>query len=502
VAGSAALFALAFPPVPLVVPAFLCLVPMAAAVARQADEGGTWRASARIGFWTGFLGYGATLYWIAIALAIYTKLAILGYFASLMVLAPVVAAGAAALFAARRATRWPLALLLPVSWVAVEMVIMHMSDLAFPWLPLGLAVAGRPVLAQAAELSGVHGLSLWIAVTNGLLADAWLARGRWGGVAARVVGAGALAAAFWGYGAWRMERIVTRPVARIAIVQPNVPQEDKWQAENQGRILGMLLGGTREALASADARLVVWPEVSLPGFLPEHPEWENALAAVTRESHTPILFGVLDVQFPSPGQFEYFNAAMVVDSAGSIRSQPAYHKSELVPIVERVPFVDPRWFRKFRYFGAFGRGGRQPPFTFSFGRAGVLICYESIFPSLSRQYRRDGATVILNITNDAWFGRSLAPYQHEAHLALRAIENRVGIVRAANTGISGYVDPLGRQHGLTGLFVPAVRTFTAETTDIRTLYVILGDWVGWLCVAGTAALLVIARRRRPARRVA
>jgi len=493
--ASAALFALAFPPVPLVVPAFLCLIPMAVAIVRMADGEGRWSDAARLGLWTGLLGYGATLYWIALALLIYTKLAILGYFGALLVLAPVVAAGGAALFAARRATRWPLAILLPVVWVAVEMALMHLSDLAFPWLPLGLAVARVPVMAQAAELSGVHGLSFWIAATNGLLADAWLARARWRAVAARAAAVAALAGAVWGFGAWRMAVLTPSPVARIAIVQPNVPQEDKWQAANQGRILGMLLDLTRVALAPGDAQLVLWPEAALPGFLPEHPEWEAAVTTMSAQSRTPILFGVLDVNFPEPGRFEYFNAAMLADPMGSIRSQPPYHKSYLVPIVERVPFLNPRWFAKLRYFGGFGRGGDQPPFTFPFGKVGVLICYESIYPAVSREYRREGATLLVNITNDAWFGRSLAPWQHDAHIALRAIENRVGIVRAANTGISSYVDPLGREHGATELMTSATRTYLAETIDIRTLYVILGDWIGLLSVAATLVLLGAAYRR-------
>jgi apolipoprotein N-acyltransferase len=122
----------------------------------------------------------------------------------------------------------------------------------------------------------------------------------------------------------------------------------------------------------------------------------------------------------------------------------------------------------------------------------VLICYESIFPAQSRALRRNGADLILNITNDAWFGRSLAPWQHEAHMTLRAIETRAGVVRAANTGISSYIDPLGRVHGATGLFVPAAKTYRAQTTDIRTPFVRVGDWVGWLCIVA-AALLVLFR---------
>ncbi|HEY7861256.1 MAG TPA: hypothetical protein VIB98_07400, partial [Gemmatimonadaceae bacterium] len=120
IAGSTLLFAIAFPPFPLLVPAFFCLVPFAVALARRADQAGTVREAARIGFWFGMLGYACNLYWIAIALSIFTKLAIVGYIAALFVLAPVVAVAAMALFALRRATKLPLALLLPIVWVASE----------------------------------------------------------------------------------------------------------------------------------------------------------------------------------------------------------------------------------------------------------------------------------------------------------------------------------------------------------------------------------------------
>ncbi|MGH7622742.1 MAG: hypothetical protein ACREMU_10420, partial [Gemmatimonadaceae bacterium] len=202
--GSTLLFAVSFPPFPLLLPSFLCLVPFAVALAQRADQAGSWREAARIGFWFGMLGYACNLYWIAIALSIYTKLAIVGYIAALFVLAPVVAVAGIALFLLRRATKLPLAILLPVVWVAGEVVLNYMSDLSFPWLPLGLALSRTPVLAQAADLSGVRGLSFAIAAVNGLIADAWMLRGRRAAIAARLVGAVAIVCALAAYGTWRM----------------------------------------------------------------------------------------------------------------------------------------------------------------------------------------------------------------------------------------------------------------------------------------------------------
>jgi len=313
-----------------------------------------------------------------------------------------------------------------------------------------------------------------------------------------------LAAAVVAYGRWRLTTIEMQVVAPIAIVQPNIPQQEKWQDDNRGRIVSMLADLTRKGIQNGQPQLVVWPEVALPGYLVQNPEWADTLRALSGPSRVPILFGILDVEFlptrtPAGAQdYEVFNAAMTTDSMGAIAHQQPYRKEFLVPVVERVPFLDPDWFKGLKYFGGFGRGEDQPPFRYAFGDAGILICYESIFPQLSREYRRGGAEILVNITNDAWFGRSIAPYQHEAHLAFRAIENRIGIVRSANTGISAYVDPLGRFHDETGLETSASRTYQAQTTSVTTLYVRMGDWVGLGSLLATLGLVGTAwiRRRR------
>ena len=515
--GSAALFALAFPPVPLLVPVFLCLVPMAIGIARQADGTGTLRAAARIGFWFAIAGYGSALYWIAGALSLFTKLAILGFVGAIVWLGIMVSIVSMALYASRRATKLPLAVLVPVVWTAGELVLAHFPDLSFPWLPLGLATVQAPVLAQLAEVSGVRGVSFWIAAVNGLLADLWLlyrarstaggsAGGFWtsGPAAARLAAIAAIFGLVALYGSWRLRTIELRTVAPVAVIQPNIPQDEKWQEEQRDRIVGIIAGITRGVLPRSDAELVVWPEVALPGYLLDHPEWRDTLHALAAIDSTPILFGVLDVEFRTREDYDYYNAAMLTDRLGTVGAQPPYRKGHLVPIVERVPFVNPNWFSGMKYFGAFGIGTETRPFQLASGRAGVLICYESIYPQRSRGFRRNGADILINITNDAWFGRSLAPWQHHAHLVLRAIETRVGIVRSANTGISGYIDPLGIDRGRTELFVEAAPTYVAQTTDVMTPYVRFGDWLGVLSLLATAGATLgyALQHRRRARLVA
>jgi apolipoprotein N-acyltransferase len=489
------LFALAFPPFRLIIPVFVCLVPLAVGIGRLADN--QVGSAARIGFWFAILGFGANLYWIGVALMLFTQLAWAGYVATVFCLGVIYAVACALLYTARRRTRWPMAILLPPIWVASEMLLVHLGDIAFPWLPLGLGVATQPHLAQLADLSGVHGLSLWIAVINGLLADAVLTAG--GQRVRRIALAAVAVVVLWAYGSWRLATTHLRPLAPVAAVQPNVPEDEKLQASLRTKFMTILTSATRDSLAHAAERpaLIVWPEVALPDYLQQRPDWGDSLRALAAITHAPLVFGILDVTFRSSRDYDIYNAAMVADSTGVVGAQPAYHKRYLVPIVERVPFVDPKWFDGMKYFGAFGRGGTPIPFKFSFGSAGVIVCYESIFADLARTYRREGADLLLNITNDAWFGETSAPYQHSAHLRLRAIENRVGVVRAANTGISEYVDPLGRVHGPTRLGVQAVRVYDTETTDVHTLYDAWGDWVGLLSVAAVLLLALASWPRSP-----
>ena len=298
--------------------------------------------------------------------------------------------------------------------------------------------------------------------------------------------------------------------------------------------MDVLAEATRAELRASDPRLIVWPEAALPGYLGGKREWRDSLRALGSAEKTPILFGIIDYVFTGPDTYSYFNAAMLTDTLGrlgpttlrafasdaalrghtgtamDLQAQadaygtgveyPPYHKRFLVPVVERVPFLNPAWFSGIEYFGGFGRGELVSPYALPFGKVGVLICYESIFPVHSRHFRRGGADLLINITNDAWFGRSTAPWQHHAHLVLRAIENRVGVIRAANTGISGYIDPLGRVRAETGLDVLVHATYMAETTGVRTLYVRFGDWLGVLSLLATAAAVIayIVRRHRAA----
>ena len=498
VAGSATLFALAFPPFPGILSALCCLVPLGVIIARGAGRIDGLRDAARVGFWFGVVGYALGVYWIAPAFAHFTRLAVVGYLAVVVALGMLTAAGAASIGALRRATGWPMALVLPLGWVALEVVLANLPQVAFPWLPLGLATASVPALAQFADVSGVHGSSFALAAVNGLFVDAWLVRGSWRPVLARVAVALAVVAGLAAHGAWRIATIDTRALAPVAVVQPNIAPAEKWIESEQDAIVATLAALTRAVPRTAGVSLVVWPEAALPDVFQSRPDWRDTLQALAREVGAPILFGMPERQGRGGGTVAYYNAAMLTSGDGAIE-QPAHRKRDLVPVIERVPFAGLPWSDDASYFGGYS-AGRTSVFEHPLGRIGTLICYESIFPGRARESRRAGADLLVSLTNDAWFGRTTAPWQHASHLALRAIENRIGIVRSANSGFSGYVDPLGRVHGRTTLFTRSVTIHEPGTTDVSTLYVRAGDWIGTLsALIVLAAVAVLAVRARQVR---
>lgn len=491
-AATAALLFAAYAPLAAVLPSFVAFVPLIIALEDPAPRTG-W-ADFRLGLWFGIASWGLVLHWMPVALWHFTPLSAVGYVAAIIVvLAPQWGMVTWAAARVRRRTGLPLWVVFPLLWTAVEWIGGHYGDVRFPWLGLGTSLVRVPVLVQWADVAGARGVTLWLAWAN-VMAYLVLRRRDWR-PAALVV---ATVAAALGYGTWRERTLVMRPVTTVAVIQPNVGFEEKRTSRDDDHLVEQLLAMTRGATADSAVRLVAWPEVAVPNYFVNHPEWAAAIGALARERRTPVLAGGLDAAPRADGTYDNWNAAFLFDTAGSRDGQPSYRKRYLVPIVERVPFVNPDWFGALRWFGGFEEGDRFPVYAIAEGRFGVLICYESAFTELARRYRRGGADFLVNITNDAWFGRTAAPYQHASMLVMRAIETRIGVARAANTGISQFVDPLGRAHGSTSLFHEQIVTRAVLTTDVTTLYVRFGDWVAALALAGAVSLLIAAQiRHRP-----
>jgi apolipoprotein N-acyltransferase len=496
VAAGSLLLAIAYPPFHLFVPSFVCLVPAVWLILAGETDSRPLRRLLVQGWWFGLVSNALVLYWMVVALWHFTPLSALGYAATVAVLA----LWSAGLFALtgwiRRRTGLGLLVVFPVLWTAVEWGIGHQSDVRFPWLGLGTSLTHYPMAVQVADLVGARGVTYLLACANTALALAWMARGDRSRVLRLVGGvlAGLLVAL--GYGAVRMRTLVLRPLGRVAVIQPNVAFNEKWRA-NADSLVEELLGLSQQVILDTHPRLAVWPEAAVPGFFMQHPDWEVRIRAQAAVLGVPLVVGGLDARQVGPRAWDFYNAAFVYDSAGRPSPEPPYHKNYLVPIVERVPFLNPRWFGNLRWFGGAGVGEPGPVYTLPIGRFGILICYESIFENLSRRYRRLGADFLINITNDAWYGKTSASYQHPAHLVMRAIETRAGIARAGNDGISEFVDPLGREHQRTLKEVQTYETGEVYTTDAKTLYLTLGDWVGWLSLVAALALVGAAWRRKP-----
>ncbi len=495
IAAGGVLLAVAYPPFHLLLPSFACVIPVVWLITQSADDARPLRRRLVQGFWYGLVSQGLVLYWLVIALWHFTPLSLLAYVATILVYGLYHAGLFAIVGWVGTRTRLSLLVVLPICWTALEWWLGHAGDVAFPWLGLGTSLTGFPMLVQIADVVGARGVTFLLVLANVALA---LALPRWREPRAIrtfvAVGAGVVVAL--GYGALRARAIPIRPVGTVALVQPNIGFQEKWEAEFRDSIFERLISMSAEAMRETSPQLVVWPEAAIPGYLANRPAWDRAISLQARAAGIPILAGGLDVEWygSGPQDYDYWNAAFFIDADGQ-RNDTTYHKRYLVPITERVPFVNPRWF-DLDFFGGFAIGRQAPLFESDMGRFGIIICYESAFEDRTRQYRMRGADWIVNITNDAWFGRTSAPRQHFAHLVMRAIENRVGIARAGNNGISGFVDPLGRAYGLTRLDERLITADVLVTSDTRTLYTRLGDWVGLFSIVGTVLLVGTAWRRR------
>jgi apolipoprotein N-acyltransferase len=498
VLAGAALAVLAYPPFHLLVPSFVCLVPAVWLLHAGAADPRPIRRHVVQGFWFGLLTQGAVLYWMVVALWHFTPLSLLGYTATILILALYTGVLFGATGEVLRRSGLPLVAVFPVLWTALEWWVGHQGDIAFPWLGLGTSLTGYPTLVQIADIVGARGVTFLLAAANVTIGVTWLRR-REPGAAWRLLAVSLGVLAALAYGTWRERTIAVRTVGTVGLIQPNVGFDEKWETGATREIFADLLRLSEDVLAAGDPDIIFWPEAAVPTWFPSRdPSYERRIGALARESGVPLFVGGVHVERTGPGRedYDYWNAGFAYDTTGSRDRYPVYHKRYLVPITERVPFVNPRWF-KLRFFGAFAVGERGEVYDLGPGRFGVIICYESAFEDLPRRYRALGADYVANITNDAWFGETAAPRQHLAHLVMRAIENRVGIARAANTGISGFVDPLGRIYDRTRLGERRFVIGEVRTTDVRTLYTRMGDWVGLLSLVGTGALLLgtVLRRR-------
>jgi apolipoprotein N-acyltransferase len=408
-----------------------------------------------------------------------------------------------------RRTKLPLVVAAPLVMVAIEIGMPQI----FPYY-LAISQAFVPIIIQIADLTGPLGVTALMLALNGALVDAWRLRDRGLRVAGRGAAmVGVLIAVDLVYGAVRMHQVDTRraaaPKVKTGVVQANVGIIEKWDPREFAKLLATHQYESWQ-LSRAGAELVVWPESSYPYALRRPPDpfardfGIEDPRRVRRNFETSLLFGAVT----RSAQDKYpYNTAIMMNAAGERTG--SYDKVFLMLFGEYIPFYDSiPWFTKlFPEASNFSRGSEPATFPLQAGgheyRLGPLICYEDIIPGFARRVAKLQPNAFINITNDAWFGRTAEPYQHLALAVFRSVEHRIEMIRAVNTGISAHIDAAGRVLAETESVDPAElppptpKTLLVDLAMLPAggLYRHVGDLFGFACLGGLAVALFRSRRR-------
>lgn len=466
-------------------------------------------ARSRGGFFYGWL-HGVVFYplsvpWIDTVMHQYgsidplTSAGILALLSAVFALFPAVFGWGVALISnrIRPGKNWLFACLLaPFLWVSLEYARTYLILGGFPWNLAGYAAGGSLGLLQLAAITGIYGLSFVIVAWSSLVVYAILS-GR------QIVWKAALAATgvliLWA-GAGKYFVPVAEPHHVAHLVQTDFPQSESYPGNWMQLHAGELEQLERISVGAAQdspqrPSLIVWPEVPAP-FSMQDPAFAQLAHKIARDSASDFLVGIVDWKRDAKGTWDASNTAILLNPVG-LRTF-TYDKIHLVPFGEFVPYR--RWLtfagRLTADISDFTPGksyavGKVPEGTF-----GVFICYEAIFPDQVRQYTKDGAQLLINISNDGWFGRSAAPAQHLVMARVRAVENRRWLLRDTNNGFTASIDPYGR---IVAELPVDVRTELNAPYDFRTgitPYVRFGDWFAWLCILASLAILTVAILQR------
>jgi len=458
-----------------------------------------------LGLTTGIVFFTGTLYWITRTISVYGGLqvwvavvvnaALIAYLSLFPAIFAVVmrrlvfSLGARALMAA------------PLVWVTTELGSTHLFT-GFPWVLLGYSQVTMLPIAQLACIFGVYGVSALVASVSA--AASLIVSSRVGQVGPTEAGhyvreVAAVATAVLLVAVWGSLRAAKAELTRagepiqVGLIQGNVDQGEKWNADRASAILQRYLGMTRQAVGEG-AELVLWPESSTPFFFEEDRDGAERVRTLARQARVPILLGSDQLERGRPEK--YYNSAFLVRADGTTAG--VYRKMHLVPLGEYVPL------KRLFYFAAplveaagdFSPGVEAVLLPVDGHLISTAICYEVVYPDLVRRFVTGGSELLTTITNDAWFGRTSAPYQHFAQASMRAIENGRYLVRSANTGISGIVDPYGRILAQSDIFQPAAIVGRARFLTGLTFYASHGDIFAYASVVATVMALLVSRRQK------
>lgn len=402
---------------------------------------------------------------------------------------------------ARRASlgnRRPL-FLAPFFWVAIELYRDRVTG--FPWLPLGGAQVDNIPFSRIAEVTGVYGLTFAVLLVNCAFVAGLLLRGR--RRTNLLISAGAAAIALQMGSFAKPEQFP--PSRQAVLVQENVPVLDmvqwtpQYYDQNIGSLAQLSVEARRSQKVQREPGLIVWPESPAP-FITTDPRLQYWLDEIARDTNSYMIVGSTGV-VPGPGSTDeptLFNSALVIDPQG--RAVGRYDKIHLVPYGEFVPFKNILFFAKklTREVGNFEPGTERKVFDLDGSRASVVICYESIFPNEVRQFTLNGAQVLVNISNDGWYGETGAAFQHLQMARLRAIENHRWLLIDSNSGVTAAIDPFGRIAARVDRNIRTALQAPYGTQTEVTLYVRYGDFFAWMCVViSLLAVLLRWRIRAP-----
>lgn len=396
-----------------------------------------------------------------------------------------------------KSTPLPALLLAPVLWVVLEFVRSY-AFTGFPWSIVGYTQYRFLHLIQFADITGVYGVSFLVVAINGAVAEYFIAKKRLRnmplfnftytitGLVLLVAAIGAISA----YGYFRLHQRRPGEPVRISVVQGNIRQDQKWNPAYERYVMDTYEKLTASAMGRKPA-MVVWPESAVPFYFGADKPLTEELEAFQKNLGAYLLFGAVTVK----GQGLLANSAILLEPSGTVAYQ--YDKIHLVPFGEYVPLKRVLFFldKLVTGIGDYVPGKDYVKAETSFGKFATPVCYEIIFPGLVRKFYKDGGDLIVTITNDAWFGDTAGPYQHFSMAVLRAVENRKPVVRAANSGISGFIDSDGRVLSSSPLFVRVVLTKDIVTDRTRSFYSRYGDLFAYLCIIVTVLLCVNLKRR-------
>jgi apolipoprotein N-acyltransferase len=518
--ASGLLLPLCFPRFDLGLLAWIVLIPLHLALDQCSRQRAFW-----IGWMSGLIGFTGIMAWVVTAMTTYGKVPEPISYAILLLLTTYLGLyvglySLAVVWLRELIPRYGI-FFAPCFWVALELFRTHLLS-GLPWCLLGYSQYRELDLIQVADHTGVYGISFLIVLVNVAFAELFLwimpfFRGfhpvklPW----ELLTTAAVCMLLSWFYSSAALsDRDLknTKTSITVGVVQPNIDQAVKWDAAFRDETMRRFDRLTAQLGTSTD--LVVWPEAATPFIFEREKEYQLQLIAWAERAQAPILLGSPALRFYPDRRPYLLNSAYLLGRDGTVLGR--YDKHHLVPFGEYIPLKSSFLFfldKLVEGIGDFEAGPGQTTLSFSPKswstersagsrpvKFGVAICYEVIFPDLVRRFAANGAEFLVTITNDGWFGPSSAPAQHFAMVVFRSVENHLAFVRAANTGISGFIDPFGQIIEATPLFVEQASYTTIPTRQARTFYSYYGDVFAHACVIICALLILFGyfRTKEPA----